>query len=64
MKWYIDGTLYRSEENGKVGPGSGAIVEFPYEPMYFIINNAIDGYNQPNPSDYPKYLYVDYVRAY
>jgi len=49
MKWYIDDVLYRTEENGKVGPGSSAVVTFPQEPMYFIINNAVDGYTQPNP---------------
>jgi hypothetical protein len=32
--------------------------------MYFILNTAIAWYAQPDPSQYPKYMYVDYVRAY
>ena len=32
--------------------------------MYIVINSAVDPKCNPNPEDYPKYMYVDYIRVY
>ncbi|KAL4470108.1 hypothetical protein ABPG72_016645 [Tetrahymena utriculariae] len=61
IDWYIDGNLYRTVANGTKIDSANGTVELPKWNHYFIFNQAIWEGATPNPQDYPKYMYVDYV---
>ncbi|EAR99186.2 glycosyl hydrolase family 16 laminarinase (macronuclear) [Tetrahymena thermophila SB210] len=61
--WYVDGIHYKTNVNGTTYPNTKSPLILPNYSQYFIINDALWGTPEPNPSDYPKYMYIDYVRV-
>jgi beta-glucanase (GH16 family) len=66
IKWYIDGILVATHNQGDIIDGSSLII--PSIPMYMIINLAISptsSWNAPTSSTvFPQSLTVDYVRVW
>ncbi|KAL4509951.1 hypothetical protein ABPG72_010144 [Tetrahymena utriculariae] len=65
IDWFVDGVKYRTTyENQMFCKGCKGIVKLPTHPQFIIFNTAVDHFAPPNPADYPKYMYVDYVKLY
>ncbi|EAS03461.2 glycosyl hydrolase family 16 laminarinase (macronuclear) [Tetrahymena thermophila SB210] len=61
IDWYVDGILYRTNVNGTIYEKMSSPVDLPHYNQFLIINDALWGEPTPNPQDYPKYMYIDYV---
>ncbi|KAL4439557.1 hypothetical protein ABPG74_003959 [Tetrahymena malaccensis] len=62
--WYIDNIHYKTNEQGVQYPKTDAPITLPTYPQFIIINTAIDDFVQAKKADYPKYMYIDYIRVY
>ena len=65
MRWYIDGVLYRMENNWF---STAAPYPAPFDQAFHILLNVAVGGNLPGPPDgstvFPVTMEVDYVRVY
>lgn len=72
LRWYVDGELYQTINNwDSWGAGQPAKYAYPApfdKPFYMILNLAVggnfDGGIEPDASDLPAEMVVDYVRVY
>lgn len=66
IRWYIDRETNPTPVH-TVNITAGNMEEF-HKPFHIILNLALSGqftgYAEPNPADFPMYMYVDYVRVW
>ncbi len=64
IRWYVDGTLYKTRTPADIPPGTKWVFDHPF----FIILNVAVGGNWPGNPDpttvFPQKMLVDYVRVY
>lgn len=67
LKWFVDGTLYQTQQGGWTVPGGAASTDAPFDkPFYLIFNVAVGGdyVGTPNLAAGSYEMQIDYARAY